>query len=79
MDLDELWTAIALEATYQGVLAKGIARGLPPIERTAFWLMLAAHLNGGPSPQAIANLLSIGPEVERMMALSFAVHSRTNG
>ena len=73
----ELWIAAALEATYQRVIARGVARGLPLIERKPFWLLLCAHLGTVPSRQVVAALLRLGSVLEQMMAWRLAINSRS--
>ena len=42
--MDEVNTAIWLEGFYLETLGRAARRGLPPIDRKAFWLLVAGEL-----------------------------------
>ena len=69
--------AVALEATYQGVLTKAAARGMTPIEREPFWLILAARLRNGANPAAMHFLLAADGALQEMIAWSLARRSHS--
>ena len=68
--LDELVIATWFEGLYQQTLRAAAGRGLPAISRTAFWLLVMREVGPTPNAQVMKALLNLGPEVEKMLALT---------